>query len=160
MSPSSSPAIRFELLAERHLPAILDIERQVNGSAWSEQSFRNEISHDHGRFVVAMHEDVLVGYLAMWLIVDEVHIPTIAVDPNRQRGGIGRQMLTYCLDLACEASMTCATLEVRAGNTPALRLYEWAGFQRAAIRKRYYPDNQEDAVVMWLHHLDSWQAPR
>jgi ribosomal-protein-alanine N-acetyltransferase len=64
------------------------------------------------------------------------------------------------LQVAKAAGMDCSTLEVRAGNLGAIRLYERLGFKSEAVRKRYYPDNQEDAVVMWLYDLPQWEAPR
>jgi ribosomal-protein-alanine N-acetyltransferase len=151
------PPLRFELLAEHHLPAIMEIEAAVNRSGWSEQSFRNEMAHGHGRFFVAFLKDEIVGYVALWLIVDEAHITTIAIAPAYRRQGLGRRLLAHALGVAVEAGMVCATLEVRAGNEPAIKLYEAAGFKSAAIRKRYYPDNREDAVVMWLHDLPLWE---
>ncbi len=146
--------LRLEPLAEHHLPAILEIERVVNGSPWSEKSFRNEIDHRHGIFLVALEAGEVVGYGGVWLVIDEAHVTNIAIAPDRQRRGIGRRLMTELLEAAYKAGMRCATLEVRAGNDPALRLYESLGFERTAVRRGYYPDNKEDAVVMWRHSLD------
>jgi ribosomal-protein-alanine N-acetyltransferase len=146
--------LRFEPLREDHLPAILEIERAVNGSPWSERSFRNEIDHRHGIFRVAIEEGNVVGYGGLWLVIDEAHVTNVAVAPSRQRRGIGRKLMLQLLEAAKTGGMTCATLEVRAGNLPALELYEKLGFERTALRRGYYPDNKEDAVVMWRHRLD------
>ena len=146
--------LRFEPLQEAHLPAILAIENAVNGSPWSERSFRNEIDHRHGLFRVALEGGEVVGYGGVWLVIDEAHVTNVAVAPSFQRRGIGRRLMRELLRGAHERGMACATLEVRAGNAPALHLYETLDFERTAIRRGYYPDNKEDAVVMWRHRLD------
>ncbi len=146
--------LRFEALSEAHLPAILEIEKVVNGSPWSEKSFRNEIAHPHGVFRVALEGGEVVGYGGLWLVIDEAHVTNVAVAPSHQRMGIGRRLMLELLRTARGAGMSCATLEVRAGNGPALHLYETLGFENTAMRKGYYPDNKEDAVVMWRHSLE------
>lgn len=145
--------LRFENLAEGHLSRVMEIEKQSNTSAWSERSFRHEIEHRDGIFLVALVEGQVAGYAAAWLVIDEAHITTLAVAPEQRRNGIGMALTRELLKRAAQAGMTCATLEVRAGNSGALALYERLGFEAAGVRKRYYPDNREDAVVMWLHDL-------
>ena len=93
------------------------------------------------------------------MVVDEAHITTIAVAPDRHRMGIGERLVVDLLLRARERGMVCSTLEVRAGNLAAIGLYEKLGYVRSAVRKRYYPDNHEDAVVMWLEGLESWEPP-
>lgn len=151
--------LRLVDLAPEHLARILEIEKLVNSAPWSEQSFRNEIDYPHGRFRVALVEGEVVGYGAMWLVVDEAHITTVAVDPEWQRMGIGRRLMIDLLQDAKERGMECSSLEVRRGNAAAIRLYEELGYEQSAIRRRYYPDNQEDAVVMWLRDLRRWNPP-
>ena len=146
--------LRFEPLAESHVPAILAIENAVNGSPWSERSFRNEIDHPHGLFRVALEGGEVVGYGAVWLVIDEVHVTNVAVAPAHQRQGIGRRLMVELLRAARETGVVCATLEVRAGNAPAIALYEDLGFETTAVRRGYYPDNKEDALVMWRHGLE------
>jgi ribosomal-protein-alanine N-acetyltransferase len=152
--------LRFERLSEDQIPAILEIERQVNSAPWSERSFRNELDHEHGIFQTALLDGKLVGYGGVWLVIDEAHVTTVAVDPVQQRQGIGIRLVVALLEKAKAHGMECATLEVRAGNTAAIELYKKLGFVVAATRKAYYPDNREDAIVMWLYELASWEAPR
>ncbi len=148
--------LRFEPIRDDRLPGVLEIERQVNSAPWSERSFRNELDHKDGIFLVAILGGQVVGYGGIWLIVDEAHITTLAVDPAHQRKGIGKQMLTELMKRAKAAGMVCCTLEVRAGNASAIALYEHMGFVTSATRKSYYPDNKEDALVMWLFNLNDW----
>lgn len=151
--------LHLEPLAEEHIPAILVIEKRSNGAPWSERSFRNELNHPYGIFRVAMEGPDVVGYAGAWLPIDEAHITTVAVAPEHRRKGIGRRLIIELLRLAKERGMVCSTLEVRAGNDPARELYTSLGYVVSARRKAYYPDNQEDALVMWLHDLRAWTPP-
>lgn len=143
-------------LSERHLPEILAIERASQTAPWSEESFRKELTHPISIFLVAEDKAGVAGYGCAWVVVDEAHIVTVAISPERRRGGIGRQIVQRLMAEAQSRGATCATLEVRATNEAALRLYESMGFVRSGIRKHYYPDNGEDAVVMWLYGLATW----
>ena len=143
--------LRIVNLQEEHIPAIMEIEKVSNSSPWSERSFRNELDHPHGIFLVALAEGKVVGYGGTWIVIDEAHITTVAVDPEYRRKGIGNKIMAALLEEAEKKGATCSTLEVRAGNEPAIKLYEDLGYVRSATRKRYYPDNKEDAVVMWRY---------
>lgn len=94
------------------------------------------------------------------MVIDEAHVTTLAVDESVRRLGIGRTLIVDLLVEAQARGMLCATLEVRASNTAAVALYESLGFATTARRKRYYPDNREDALVMWLADMDSWKPPQ
>lgn len=152
-------AIELVPLKEEHIPAILVIEKASNGAPWSERSFRNELSHPYGIFVVAVERGEVVGYAGAWMVVDEAHVTTVAVAPDHRRRGIGRMMTVEILRRAKANGMLCSTLEVRAGNEAAVQLYQSLGYEVSARRKAYYPDNQEDALVMWLHDLQNWNQP-
>jgi len=106
------------------------------------------------------HEDAkeletIVGYTGMWLMVDEAHITTIAVDPPFRGEGIGDLLLVALIDRACYLGAETVTLECRVSNTLAQRLYRKYLFHDAGIRKRYYSDDGEDALIMTTEHLDS-----
>jgi [ribosomal protein S18]-alanine N-acetyltransferase len=155
---SSVKGVRFEPLSEAHIASIMEIEKVSNGSPWSERSFRNELEHPNGVFLVAMDGGRVIGYAGAWFVVDEAHITTVAIDPNYRRRGIGRALTIAILGEAKERSMACSTLEVRAGNEAAIELYQQLGYVTTAKRRAYYPDNQEDALVMWLHDLQTWSS--
>lgn len=145
--------VRFEPISEHLIARILEIEKKSQTSPWSEQSFRNELGHAHGVFIVAFVGQEVRGFAGEWILADEAHITTIAVDPDHRKQGLGRQLMEELLSRAVERGAVCSTLEVRAGNEEAIKLYESLGYIRAGLRKGYYPDNKEDAVVMWLHDL-------
>ena len=157
---SALATLRFEPIAEGHIADVVAIEREANGSPWTDGGFRNEIDHAHGRFLVAIEGGGVVGYGGVWLLIDEAHVVNVAVRADRRREGIGRRIVVALLKDARERGMLSASLEVRAGNEGAIALYEALGFVRTNRRKGYYPDNREDAVVMWLHDLKDWAPPR
>ncbi len=149
----ATSTLRFERLAEHHIPEVVAIEKVSNGSPWSDRGFRNEIDHSHGLFLVALEGGEVVGYGGVWLVIDEAHIVNVAVREDRRRQGIARGLVQRLLEASKEAGMKTASLEVRAGNEGAIRLYENLRFVTTNRRKRYYPDNREDALVMWLFEL-------
>jgi ribosomal-protein-alanine N-acetyltransferase len=89
------------------------------------------------------------GFAGMWIMLDEAHITTIGVDPDRQRRGLGEFLFVALLDEAIQRHATWVTLEVRVSNQPALELYRKYGFTVQGRRPRYYSDNNEDAFIMW-----------
>lgn len=151
--------LRFEALQEKHIPAILAIEKLTQTAPWSEQAFKNELANPQSVFMVALADGKLAGYGGFWRCIDEAHITTVSVDPELQRNGIARKLMKQLLEQAREEGFVCSTLEVRAGNEPAIKLYEKLGYKTTATRKSYYPDNKEDACVMWLYDLQDATFP-
>ncbi len=103
----------------------------------------------------AFELETIVGYTGMWMMVDEAHITTIAVDPPFRGEGIGDLLLVSLIDHACELSAETVTLECRVSNTVAQALYRKYRFHDAGIRRRYYSDDGEDALIMTTELLDS-----
>lgn len=151
--------LTFEKLSEKHLPSILEIEKTTNPSPWSEESFRNEFNNIQSIFYVASLGTEIVGFGGVWKVIDEAHVTTVAVKEDHRRKGYGWELMVRLLEEAKEQGMTCSTLEVRAGNEGAIKMYEKLGYVGVSTRKRYYPNNREDALVMWLYDLDKWEAP-
>jgi ribosomal-protein-alanine N-acetyltransferase len=151
----SLKTLRFEALGESRLPEVLEIEARSHKSPWSEASFRMELGHPAGIFLLAIVDGKVAGYGGCWVLVDEAHITNVVVAEERRRQGLGLRLMKEILHRACERGAVCATLEVRAGNAPAIALYEGMGFLSAGLRKAYYPD-KEDAVIMWLHDLSGF----
>jgi len=145
--------VRLEALSSDAIPAILEIEREANTAPWSEQAFINELDHPNGIFLVVRVDGEIAGYGGVWIVVDEAHITTIAVRPENRRQGLARKLMNELLTNAQKRGATCSTLEVRAGNEAAVKLYESLGYRTIATRRAYYPDNREDALVMWNYDL-------
>lgn len=146
---------RIEPLDARHIESIVAIEKLTNPSPWSERSFRNELREPQSIFKTILFGDVVVGFGGIWLVVDEAHLTTIAVHPDHQGKGLGKLLLKVLLEEAVDKGMVCATLEVRANNDKAIHLYESFGFRKCGIRKKYYPVDGQDALVMWVYDLNS-----
>jgi [ribosomal protein S18]-alanine N-acetyltransferase len=145
----ATSGFRIRRFAATDLDRVCQIEQAVFSSPWSRGSFECEFGDGGTSFSwVAVAGRNVIGYIIAWLVEDELHIGNIAVDPERRGQGVGRALLTYCLARAAARGVSRATLEVRMSNETAIALYEKNGFVPVAIRKRYYTDNGEDAIVM------------
>jgi [ribosomal protein S18]-alanine N-acetyltransferase len=138
------------------LPAVHAIERASFTVPWPNDAYRNELTTNRlASYVVARTDDAIVGFAGLWVMVDEAHVTTFAVDPRWRRRGVGERLLLALLDVAIARHAREATLEVRLSNMPARRLYEKYGFRPVGIRPRYYSDNGEDALIMTTEPLDT-----
>jgi len=134
---------------------VIELDRASFTLPWPERSFRFEIeTNEASRCWVAESDAKIIAMIVTWLIVDEVHVATFAVSPDWRRQGIAQRLLAHTLLDAARLGATKSYLEVRKGNLPARALYEKFGFVEVGIRKKYYQDNKEDAVMMNLEHLD------
>ena len=98
----------------------------------------------------------MIGYGGMWLILDEAHITNIAVHPEHRRRGVGRLLMETLMKEAVILKMERMTLEVRVSNKAAISLYKSLGFEEGGIRKGYYSNDREDALIMWNFHIGGW----
>ena len=144
------PIGSFEVrrLAYGDLPGVLSIERRSFPAPWSLAMFVLELSKPSGICLAADTGDGLAGYLVCSRYADIWHVMNVAVDPARRREGIAARMMSELLDTAGRDGRY--TLEVRVSNHGAIAMYERLGFRRAGRRRRYYSDNGEDAMIMWL----------
>lgn len=130
------------------LDAIDAIARAGFARPWPRQVYADELTRPQARVVVARQAGRIVGYAITWAVVDEVDLLEIATAPAARRRGVGHALLAVVCARADREGATQTTLEVRAGNAAARALYERHGFAVAAVRKGYYADDGEDAVVM------------
>ncbi len=134
--------------------AVQHVERASFANPWPANAFRHELqSNKNARYVVAREAGEVVGYAGLWLMVDEAHITTFAVLPEHRRKRIGERLLVRLFEIAEVMGAEWLTLEVRVSNLAAQRLYEKYGFRRAGVRRRYYSDNNEDALIMWTDRI-------
>lgn len=135
---------------ERDILAIEGLEQVCFSDPWSYESLEHDILNNKLSFyIVAEVEGVVCGYVGIWNIVDEGHITNVAVSPDYRRKHIASNMLDVLIASCEEAGVERFTLEVRAGNEPAKALYAGKGFKEISVRKGYYQDNGEDAIIMW-----------
>ena len=135
-------------LAYSDLPSVLAIERRSFPTPWSLAMFVLELSKPSGICLAASFGDELVGYLVCSRYDQVWHLMNVAVNPERRRAGVARRLISRLIE---ESGRTLPfTLEVRVSNQPAIAMYENLGFRSAGVRPRYYQDNGEDALIMWL----------
>ncbi|HLF76270.1 MAG TPA: ribosomal protein S18-alanine N-acetyltransferase [Dehalococcoidia bacterium] len=169
---------RYQLrpMTEADIPQVSVIEEESFATTWPRTAYRRELTNRLARYLVVVdhqHEpppvpskgrsllgifrrhdgaqpatDYVVGYVGVWLMVDEAHIVAIAVREAYRRQGLGELLLAEAIELAIENLQESVTLEVRRSNLGAQALYEKYRFLRVGVRKRYYSDNHEDAVIM------------
>ena len=143
-------------MRRRHVRAVLAIEEQVFPTPWSYGLYLSELAQPSVRgYFVARHRLDVVGYGGIMLAVGDAHVTTLGVAPAWQRHGIGRLLLLRLAYDARRRGCTELTLEVRATNEAAQSLYREFGFAPAGIRKNYYSEIGEDAIIMWAHEIDT-----
>ena len=136
------------------LARVAEIERESFRTPWPMDAYVHELRENRlATYIVARVDDDLVGYAGMWVILDEAHITTIAVDLRYRGQHVGERLLIGLIDAALERGARWMTLEVRRSNTTAQALYKKYGFREIGTRKGYYSDNREDAIVMWTGNL-------
>ncbi len=143
-------------MRRRHLRSVLRIESQVYPRPWTLSLFLGELGLRGSRYyVVARADGLVVGYAGLMLSLDEAHVTTIAVDPGWQRHGIGSRLLLNLTRAALARGARHMTLEVRVSNQAAQEMYRRFGFETEGVRKNYYAESREDALIMWVHGIDS-----
>lgn len=141
----------YRKMVEDDIDGVLKIEEEAFSLPWTRDSFIHEMRNNlHAYYVVALNEEEIIGYCGMWLVIDESHITNVAVTEKVKGHGIGEALMRESIRIALENEVVLMTLEVRVSNVIAQNLYRKLGFQNGGIRRNYYSDNQEDALVMWV----------
>jgi len=133
------------------IDSVYDVEKSCFSDPWSKDSFKKEIKNNLAKYLVAQVEDKVVGYVGAWFIVDEAHITNVAISPKHRGQKIGDKIIKYLIDECTKSGIKAMTLEVRSSNIVAQNLYKKYDFKFAGVRKEYYSDNKEDAIIMWKH---------
>jgi ribosomal-protein-alanine N-acetyltransferase len=145
--------VELRELALTDLRAIEEIERRSYPTPWSRSMFAGELAKPSsiclGAFGANEQEDRLVGYLIVSRYVDAWHVMNVATDPDHRGRGIATMLLERLFELTSDDARRGYTLEVRVSNATAVSLYERLGFESRGIRRGYYTDNREDALIMW-----------
>mgnify|MGYP002152145636 FL=1 len=148
--------VRIEQMRVEDVEAVAELDKKCFPSPWSVSAYMNEAHNPSAYYVVARVDDRIIGFAGMWLIMEEAHITTIGVDPDLRGQKIGERILIHILDEAIHRGARRVTLEVRKSNSMALKLYDKYMFHTVAVRKAYYTNNNEDALVMWID--DMWSG--
>ncbi|HVM02904.1 MAG TPA: ribosomal protein S18-alanine N-acetyltransferase [Acidimicrobiales bacterium] len=153
--PPPAPDVVLAPMRRRHLRGVLRIEAQVYPRPWSLRLFMSELALRGTRvYTVALIGGVVAGYSGLMLSGEDGHVTTLAVDPRWQRHGIGSRLLLRMARTAAGHGARHLTLEVRVTNAAAQSLYRRFGFAPAGVRKNYYVETNEDALVMWADDID------
>ena len=147
------PTILVRTMILGDVDQVVEIENKSFPTPWSHYAFCCEIlDNNFANYLVLVeegHEDKVLGYAGMWLILDEAHVTNIAIDPSFRGKRLGEFLLLSLMNKALEKGAKTMTLEVRVSNDKAINLYERIGFVKSGIRKGYYQDTNEDAIIMW-----------
>ncbi len=144
----------------RDLAAVEEIERTSYPTPWSRSMFAGELTKPSSICLGAFDGDTgaLLGYLIISRYVDAWHVMNVAVAPEHRRRGIAASLLDRLFELTVGDGRRGYTLEVRVSNTSAIKLYERAGFRARGVRRGYYTDNREDALIMWRDPVQAQAA--
>ena len=152
-------AIELRRLTLAHLGDIEQIEQSAYPTPWSRHMFASELAKPTSICLGAFEGDQLVGYIINSRYVDAWHVMNVAVDPDARRQGVAQRMLEHLFAETADDETRGYTLEVRVSNAEAIRLYERLGFVGTGIRRGYYTDNREDALIMWKDPPGGEAAP-
>jgi len=142
--------ISFESMRVTDLDEVLYIEHRSFTTPWSRAAYHRElVTNGYATYIVGRVDGRVIAYGGMWVILDEAHVTNIAVHPEHRDCGVGRLTMRALEQKAVELGACRMTLEVRVSNTAARRLYEALGFRGTGVRRSYYSDTHEDAIVMW-----------
>lgn len=138
-------------MVEDDINDVLKVEENCFATPWTRVAFINELSNNKfAHYLVFENNHEIIGYCGLWVIIDEAQITNIAIHSHYRGLKLGKQLLSHSIEFARLLGAQKLSLEVRASNEVAQSLYRKMGFQAGGIRKNYYTDNQEDALVMWV----------
>ena len=145
--------ILIRSLVEEDLDAVVRIEEATYPTPWTRGIFRDELAAPGRVYLVAEANGEVAGYSGLMLVLPEAHVTSVTVDPQRRGSRIGTRLMLRMSEEALAAGSKSLTLEVRVSNRNAQALYQRFGMAPVGVRKRYYKD--EDALIMWVHDIDS-----
>lgn len=149
IEPMGDVVVRFMTVDD--IDAIMVVEYDAFTVPWSRTAFRNELTaNQFAHYLVLELDGKVIGYCGLWVIMDEAQITNIAIHSTHRGKKFGERLLQEAMEVARAYGAEVMTLEVRVTNTVAQNLYKKLGFQPGGIRKNYYSDNLEDALVMWV----------
>lgn len=143
--------LTIEMMKMKDLDEVMEIERRCFTVPWSRYAFTCELKdNEFSHYIVAKVGGKIVGYGGMWLVLNEAHVTNVGVLPEYRGEGIGELIMRSLIAIARNRGAEKMTLEVRKSNYVAQNLYSKLGFEPRGIRRGYYVDNKEDAIIMWL----------
>lgn len=150
----------IQKMTEADLPEVLAIEQASFPTPFTLNLFKMELNLSVAHLFVARQSGKIVGYIDYWRVGPEAHLITIGVDPHSRKSGVGTELVNHMIDDLKKHRVEVVSLDVRPTNAAALRLYQKFGFRQVGIRKKYYQDNDEDALVLGLTLKEDTNAPK
>lgn len=144
--------ITFRPMSFDDLPTVLELEQATYPQPWSEGIFTDELSHADRAYVVAERDGEIIGFGGLMFVEEDAHVTTLTVREDARKGGLGTRLMLQLVAAGLERGAQNLTLEVRATNDAAQRLYKRFGMVAVGVRKHYYRD--DDAVIMWATDID------
>ena len=146
-----SKEITYREMVEEDIPSVVTIEEESFTVPWTQEIFEHEMTgNNYAHYIVALENEEVIGHCGMWIVLDECHITNVAVLKRLRGYKIGEGLMRKAIALCKEMNVKLMTLEVRVSNVTAQNLYRKLDFQEGGIRKNYYSDDGEDALVMWV----------
>ena len=151
---SAEPVIE-QVTSARDIAAVAALEAACFSNPWTREMLERELQQSQVARVYALRDEDggIAAFCTCWIVLDELHVNTIAVAPNRRREGLATRLMQHVMREAGRTGGKRATLEVRASNTPARQLYSRLGFVETAVRRRYYTQPEEDGIILWREGL-------
>ena len=153
------PEITIRRMTMDDVDGVYAVEIGTFVDAWSRDAFVSDMKNPVARYLVAEQDGKIIGYAGAWVILDESHITNIAVDEPFRGRGVGTEVTRALMQYAANLGVQYLTLEVRRSNLVAQKMYQSLGFLKLGLRKRYYEDNGEDAIIMWNHDIRPFLDP-
>ena len=136
---------------DSHVNGVYELSKSCFAIPWTLDSIKNELNNPVAKYIIAQDSSTkeVIGFVGMWIIAGEGDITNIAVNPTYRKQGVASNLLNNLFEISKEYNCNDITLEVRSSNIPAQNLYKKFNFKEEGIRKKYYSDNGEDAIIMW-----------
>ena len=159
---TDAPIVIERLASEGDLDAVVALEARCFTNPWTKDMLARELAQSDVAhvFVLRLPGCQVAAFCSCWIIADELHINTIAVEPSLRRRGLARALLRHVMTEAARRGAARATLEVRTSNEPARQLYAALGFRVSATRTKYYSHPEEDALILWKEGLTQLDTPK
>ena len=143
--------IDYSLMNETHINGVYELSKECFATPWTLDSINNELNNPLAKYVIAQDSSTgdVIGFVGVWIIAGEGDITNIAVSPKYRQQGIASNLLIKLFEVCKTFDCNDITLEVRSSNVPAQNLYKKFAFKEEGLRKGYYSDNGEDAIIMW-----------
>jgi ribosomal-protein-alanine N-acetyltransferase len=142
-----------EPMNPEHIARVAELEKICFGSQWTPTHFGRELENPRCHYFVILGNGKLLGYIGYWQILEEAHITSVAIQPEHRKHYLAQRLLCRMLEDCLEKGVQWITLEVKATNFPAQKLYEKFGFTVKGRRKNYYQAEKQDALIMWTENI-------